>query len=92
MLKREEIVKVTASQLGFPGGRQVYALLKTRYHWYRMLLDCLHICVSLVAVQLEEAKFCPLHCLLPMAKDLKLLVVRCIDLIVKFWPKGPNGE
>ena len=70
----------------------MYALLKTQYHWHGMLADCIRICASSVAVQLEGAEFRPPHYLLPTAKDLKPFAVWCIDLIVKLRPAGPNGE
>ena len=33
---RKELVKTTAQQLGYPGGRRLYALLRERYYWAAM--------------------------------------------------------
>ena len=43
---RLSMVSDAAKQLGYPGGDRLYQLLRTRFYWKHMRLDCIRIASS----------------------------------------------
>ena len=43
---RRELIRAMATELGFPGGRRLYELAKTRYYWTSMVRDCVKWCAE----------------------------------------------
>lgn len=44
MWARRGLVESTAATLGFPGGERLFGMLRARYHWTGMKLDCIRWC------------------------------------------------
>jgi hypothetical protein len=44
---RAHIIATAAQQLAYPGGGRLYQLLKPRFYWEGMKLDCIRVCQSL---------------------------------------------
>ena len=90
--RRKALVKEAAAQLGFPGGKRLYPLLKVRYYWAGMLRDCVQWCTVAPPNQVEQLKFKPPKHLHPTSKNRQPFHSWSIDLIVNLTPPGPNGE
>ena len=67
--------------MGYPGGCHLYALLKRRWCWPRMVSDCIELCSTALPFALEHAKFTSPMYLLPTGKDLWPLYTMAMDLI-----------
>ena len=76
--------------MGYPGGRRLYALLKTRWYWPWMVSDCVELCSAALPFAIEHAKFVSPTYLLPTRKDLWPLHTMAIDLITGL--KYPDGS
>ncbi len=81
-----------AGELGYPGGERLYQLLKTRFYWQGMRLDCITICQSLHPAQVENQPFFRQPMLSPTFKTRAPFNVWCLDLITKLEPPGAEGE
>jgi hypothetical protein len=57
--RRKRLVREVAAQLGFPGGKRLYPLLKVRYYWVAMQRDCIAWCTEVEPNQVEQLKFRP---------------------------------
>ena len=77
------------ASLGYPGGRRLYALLKTWWYWPRMVSDCVELYSAALLFALEHTKFMSPTYLLPTRKDLWLLHTMAVDLISGL--KYPDG-
>ena len=75
--------------MGYPGGHRLYALLKTRWYWPRMISDCVEDFSKALPFALEHAKFMSPTYLLPTRKNLWLLYTIAMDLITGL--KYPDG-
>ena len=54
---RAGLIAAAAKQLAYPGGEQLYQLLKPRFCWEGLKLDCVKVCSSLEPVQKEADRF-----------------------------------
>ena len=87
--RRRQLVDEAQASLGYPGGRRLYALLKTRWYWPRMVSDCVELCSAALPFALEHAKFTSPTYLIPTRKDLWPLHTMAVDLITGL--KYPDG-
>ena len=55
--RRQRLIEDTQASLDWPGGRRLHQLLKTRWHWPRMLLECIAVYAAMLPFALEHAKF-----------------------------------
>lgn len=90
--ERAALVSEASRDLGYPGGDRLYQLLKTRYYWKGMRLDCLAVCQSQHAAQVEHGPFFKQPRLSPTFKERGPFAVWCVDLVTKLEPVGPGGE
>ena len=65
---RKALVRELAAQLGFPGGKRLYQLAKTRFYWVSMLRDCTAWCTEAAPNQVESLRFKPPRHLHPTHK------------------------
>jgi hypothetical protein len=89
-LRRKLVEKVSAS-LGYLGGERLHALLKHRYHWPTMRLDCVKWCVQQLPSFLEHTTWRPPQHLQPSNKATAPFHTWCVDLVTGLDP-GPNGK
>ena len=90
--QRASLVATAAKDLAFPGGERLFQLLRIRHYWRCMRIDCLAICQSQHATQVENAPFYKQPTLSPTYKSRGPFRVWCIDLVTKLFPPGASGE
>ena len=67
--ERKGLINAMATELGFPGGKRLYALAKIKYYWTSMLRDCIRWCSEAHPNQVEATNFKPPAHLNPTKKD-----------------------
>ncbi len=88
---RRELVETVSASLGYPGGERLHALLKLRYHWPGMRMDCVRWCALQLPAFLEHTTWRPPQYLHPTNKATTPFHTWCVDLITGL-PAGPGGE